>query len=123
MYYKIISMNNHETWAPAVGGGGKRRRCPPPGKIMKIKDLQLIHPYGGLFRYVRAFLLLFHLWRLVFAMWGLFCYFFTLLGAFLRCGDFFWLAPHPTKISASTHGPCHDINLNFKFVENVSTSA
>ena len=28
MYYKIISMDSHEPWAPAVGGGGKRRHCP-----------------------------------------------------------------------------------------------
>ena len=69
-------MDSHETWAPAVGGGGKRRRCPPPLKIMKIKDLQLIHPYmdffspceglsatcllmEAIFHHVGAFLLLF----------------------------------------------------------------
>ena len=40
-------------------------------------------------------------------------------------GAFLGLPPptHPTKISASTHGPCHDINLNVKFVENVFASA
>ena len=47
MYYKIILMDSHETWAPAVGGGGKRRRCPgacpggglppPPLEIEKQK--------------------------------------------------------------------------------------
>ena len=42
MYYKIISMDSHETWAPAVVGGGKRRRCPgacpgPPLEIEKQK--------------------------------------------------------------------------------------
>ena len=52
-----------------------------------------------------------------------FATFFTLWEAFLRCGGLFWLAPHPTKISASTHEPCHDINLKVKFVENVSTFA
>ena len=46
-----MSMDSHETWVPAVGRGGKHRRCPsPPEKTMNINKLQLIHPYGGLFR-------------------------------------------------------------------------
>ena len=48
-------------------------------------------------------------------MWGPFCYFSPYRRSFFHVGDLFWLAPpHPTKISAITHGPCHDINLNVK---------
>ena len=70
MYYKIISMDSHETWAPAVGGGGKRRRCPgacpgggglpPPLEIEKQKkkviraNLKLVHLYLATFLVVNT---------------------------------------------------------------------
>ena len=108
-------MDSHETWAPAVGRGGKRRRCQPPRKIMK--DLQLIHPYGVLFRHVRAFLLLFLLMEALFrdvgafsllylpygrpfSRCGTFCYFVLLIeGLFFYAGYLFWFAPLPYKNS------------------------
>ena len=82
-------MDNHETWAPAVGGGGKRRRCPPPLKNHENKGFATYSSLWGAFslcegisatfslmearfRYVGAFLLLFHLIGGLFAMWGLF---------------------------------------------------
>ena len=48
MYYKMISMDSHETWAPAVGGGGKRRRCPgacPEGHQSKFEASSPIFGY------------------------------------------------------------------------------
>ena len=119
--------------------GGKCRRCPP----MKNHENKRFATYSSLwgafssceglsatfllmethFRHVGAFLLLFS----PYGMWAflLFCSpykgFFSLWGAFL--GLPLPPPPHPTKFSASTHGPCHDINLNVKFVENVFASA
>ena len=78
-----------------------------------------------LFRHVGAFLLLFSPYGRPFSRCGLFCYFVLLLGGFFfHVGGLFGLVPpHPTKIFASTHGPCHDINFNVKFVENIFASA
>ena len=122
---------------PQKGEEANVGAAPPPEK----KYLQFIHPYGGLFRHVRAFLLLFYLWRPFFRHVGFFFYFCHLMGSLFRdggafllllslyrgtlfhVGGLFWLAPHPTIISVSTHGPCNDINLNVKFVENVFASA
>ena len=135
-------MNSYGIWAPAVGGGGKRRRCPPPLKNHENKIFATYSSLWGafspceglsatfllmdaLFRHAGAFIATFFtLWKTFFAMWGLFCYFFLLIGGlFSYVGTFLACPPHPTKISASTHGPCHDINLNVKFVENVFASA
>ena len=116
MYYKIISMDSHETWAPAV----------------------LFILMGGFFRLVKAFLLLFSPYGVPFslcggcfatfftlweAIWGPYCYFFFHIGGlFFPCGGPFLGLPSPppttAKISASTHWQCHDINLKVKFVEN-----
>ena len=79
-----------------------------------------------LFRHVGAFLLLFPPYGRHFSRCGPFCYFVLLIGGlFSMWGAFLGLPPppHTTKISASTHGPCHDINLNVKFVENVFARA
>ena len=38
MYYKIILMDSHETWAPTVGGGGKSGRSPPSHEYNTIED-------------------------------------------------------------------------------------
>ena len=54
-------------------------------------------------------------------MWGHFRYFFLHIGSlFSHVGAFIGLALPTTKVSASTHGQCHEINLNVKFVENTS---
>ena len=136
-------MDSHETWAPEVGGGRKRRRCPLPLKIHENKRFAIYSSLVGFFlpcEGLSSTIFFFYLWRLFspcwgifatfftlweafLAMWGLFFFFFLYRGPFSYVGGLFWLAPHPTKISESTNGPCHDINLNVKFVENVSTSA
>ena len=124
MYYKMISMDSHETWAPAVGE--EANVGAPP---LKIKDLQFIHPIWGafspceglsatfllmeaIFRHVGAFFAIFSRYGDLFAIFPL------IGGLFSMWGAFFGLPPpHPTIISVSTHGPCYDINLNVIFVE------
>ena len=78
MYYTMTSMDSHETWAPAVRGGGNSiGTC--PAHVKNHKNKKKCEGFSAAFFSYG-----------VFAMWRLFCYFFSPYGRlFLQCVSVF----------------------------------
>ena len=80
----------------ALGGGGKSRPSPLP--LENKNFLAILRAFLLLFLQMEAFFLRFLIFGGPFTMWGPFCYFYFMVGAF------FGLAPPlPTRIAAGAH--------------------